>query len=408
MKIIVIGPSGAGKSEYSRKLQKIFNVELFHLDNIWWNSDKTHITIDEFDVKLDGILKKKDWIIDGDYSSTYERRMEESDCIFFLKYPIEVCLEGAKSRVGKKRTDLPWVEDTFDLEFKEWIENWYDSNLDRLNALLDKFKETKKVYIFTSRDEANHFLLEDVFLLKEELLKNDINKMNHTLTSFWNNAIKLEDSEKEEYLSDSNRSVFDIVPSKKLYDAVMLLKDKENVLDYGAGSGWASISLALNGAKNITAVDLGDNIINSILFYEKAYNARGIHAYKIDENWLKTVPSKSYDGIICSNVLDVFPEETKDSIIKEFARLLKRDSLLIVGLNYYISKEQAEESKLDFIKDKYLFVDGILRLASYSDSAWESFFLPYFEIVFLDHFKWEGENTEKRRLFVLKRRENEI
>jgi hypothetical protein len=116
--------------------------------------------------------------------------MEESDCIFFLKYPIEVCLEGAKSRVGKKRTDLPWVEDTFDLEFKEWIENWYYSNLDRLNALLDKFKETKKVYIFTSRDEANHFLLEDVFLLKEELLKNDINKMNHTLTSFWNNAIK--------------------------------------------------------------------------------------------------------------------------------------------------------------------------------------------------------------------------
>jgi ribosomal protein L11 methylase PrmA len=120
-------------------------------------------------------------------------------------------------------------------------------------------------------------------------------------------------------LSDSNRSVFDIVPSKKLYDAVMLLKDKENVLDYGAGSSWASISLALNGAKNITAVDLGDNIINSILFYEKAYNASGNHAYKIDENWLKTVPSKSYDGII--NVLDVFPEETKDSIMKEFVRL---------------------------------------------------------------------------------------
>lgn len=166
MKIIIIGPSGAGKSLFSRKLNKILGIDVFHLDNLWWNSDKTHITRDEFDIKLNEILKKDNWIIDGDYSRTYDVRMAASDVIFFLKYPIEVCISGAKERVGKKRDDLPWVEDEFDQEFKEWILNWYDNNLDNLNILLDKYKETKKVFIFESRQEANNFLLNDINSLK--------------------------------------------------------------------------------------------------------------------------------------------------------------------------------------------------------------------------------------------------
>ena len=48
----------------------------------------------------------------------------------------------------------------------EWILNWYDNNLDNLNLLLDKYKETKKVFIFESRQEANNFLLNDINSLK--------------------------------------------------------------------------------------------------------------------------------------------------------------------------------------------------------------------------------------------------
>ena len=51
-RIIIIGPSGAGKSTLSSKLGDILNIPVYHLDNIWWNSDKTHITRDEFDLKL--------------------------------------------------------------------------------------------------------------------------------------------------------------------------------------------------------------------------------------------------------------------------------------------------------------------------------------------------------------------
>ena len=156
-KIIVIGPSGSGKSEFSRKLNKILNIDIYHLDNIFWNSDKTHITREEFDIKLNDILSKDRWIIDGDYSRTYEIRFMNADTIFYLDYPLDVCLEGAKSRIGKKRDDLPWIEDEFTQEFKEWIINWHNTTKHIVEALINKYKD-KNIIIFKNRDEANSYL----------------------------------------------------------------------------------------------------------------------------------------------------------------------------------------------------------------------------------------------------------
>ena len=56
-KIIVLGCSGSGKSTFSRKLHEKTNLPLIHLDNIWWKPDRTHISRDEFDHKLEEILK---------------------------------------------------------------------------------------------------------------------------------------------------------------------------------------------------------------------------------------------------------------------------------------------------------------------------------------------------------------
>lgn len=82
-KIIVIGPGGSGKSYFSKELSKILDIPVYHLDNIFWNKDKTHISREEFDLKLNEILKES-FIIDGDYSRTYEIRMKNSDTIFSL------------------------------------------------------------------------------------------------------------------------------------------------------------------------------------------------------------------------------------------------------------------------------------------------------------------------------------
>ena len=157
-KVIVLGASGVGKSYFSKRLASLTNLPLFHLDNIWWKEDKTHIERSEFDEKLDEILKKDKWIIDGDYSRTYVVRIEKADTIIFLDFPLEEALKGAKSRIGKQRSDIPWQESEFDPEFGEWIVNWYKEKKPILLELLDKYKKTKDVIVFKTRKEIDEYL----------------------------------------------------------------------------------------------------------------------------------------------------------------------------------------------------------------------------------------------------------
>ena len=157
-KIIVIGPSGAGKSYFSKQLANITNLPLYHLDNLFWKQDKTHITREEFDEKLFELLKQDKWIIDGDYSRTYELRIKSADTIFFLDFPLEDALKGVEQRIGKPRDDIPWKEDSFDPEFKQWIIDWYKNTQPWVYHLVEKYKDSKNIIVFKSREEMNSYL----------------------------------------------------------------------------------------------------------------------------------------------------------------------------------------------------------------------------------------------------------
>ena len=64
----------------------------------------------------------------------------------------------------------------------------------------------------------------------------------------------------------------------------------------------------------------------------------------------------------------------------------------------------AKKRNIELVDDMYLFVNDVLRLSSLSDDEWKIIFAPYFEVVKLDYFAWEGEEKESRRLFVLKKK----
>ncbi len=116
---------------------------------------------------------------------------------------------------------------------------------------------------------------------------------------------------------------------------------------------------------------------------------------------LKSVTPESFDGIVCSNVLDVAPMETSREIVKELARIAENEAKIVIGLNFYMSKDMAEKRKIELVEDKYLFSDGVLRLTSLSDDEWKDIFTQYFAVENLDHFAWPGEEKETRRLFLL-------
>lgn len=156
-KVIVIGCPGAGKSTFSKKLHQLTDLPLFHLDLLYWNSDRITVSKVVFIERLNNVLKLDRWIIDGNYGSTIELRMKECDTVFFLDFPVEVCLDGVKQRQGKARSDMPWIETEDDEEFLEFIKNYNTQSRPKVLDLLEKYKE-KNIVILKNREEADDYI----------------------------------------------------------------------------------------------------------------------------------------------------------------------------------------------------------------------------------------------------------
>ena len=157
-KIIVIGCPGSGKSTFSKSLHNKTKIPLYHLDMLFWNEDKTTVEKSVFLDRLLKIMENSRWIIDGNYGSTMELRMQKCDTVIFLDYPVDVCLDGIKERKGKPRSDMPWTEgDEDDAEFLEFIKNYNAQSRPKVIELLKKYSH-KDIYIFSDRLQAEEFL----------------------------------------------------------------------------------------------------------------------------------------------------------------------------------------------------------------------------------------------------------
>ena len=155
---VVIGCSGSGKSVFSRKLRVATGLSLYYLDMIWHKPDGTNISREEFDKQLDSIISRDSWIIDGNYQRTLETRIKACDTVFLFDLPTEICIEGALSRIGKKREDMPWFENELDPEFRQWIESFRANQLPEVYRLLEKYKNNREIVVFRTREQADKFI----------------------------------------------------------------------------------------------------------------------------------------------------------------------------------------------------------------------------------------------------------
>lgn len=157
-RILVIGCPGAGKTYFSKKLSKILNLPLVHMDNLYWNKDKTSVDLDTLKARLQPYLEKEEWIIDGNYHKTLEMRLPYASDVFVLDLPRKECIQGILDRIDQPRDDIPWVESEDDAtELIAWTADYGFRTKDEEIALLNKNKHIK-VHVINSRKEMNEYL----------------------------------------------------------------------------------------------------------------------------------------------------------------------------------------------------------------------------------------------------------
>lgn len=166
-RIMVIGvSSGVGKSTFARKLGEALNIKVYHLDVFYWKPGWVEASLEEFAAAQKNIVIQDQWIIEGNYSNTYEIRAEKADTIIYLELPLHVCLYRVIKRwltnIGKTRPDMgEGCKEKIDWPFIKFILTTYHSRKRKMEERMKAFQSGgphKRVFMLRSKKEIDSFL----------------------------------------------------------------------------------------------------------------------------------------------------------------------------------------------------------------------------------------------------------
>lgn len=164
---MVIGVSaGVGKSTFARKLGERLSIDVHHLDALYWKPGWVEATKEEFSAAQQKIVLQDQWIIEGNYSSTFDIRSEQADTVIYLELPLRACLYRVMKRwlrnIGKTRPDMgKGCLEKMDWQFIKFICTTY---YPRKKKMADRFQTFQKrgadktVIKLTSKQEIHDYL----------------------------------------------------------------------------------------------------------------------------------------------------------------------------------------------------------------------------------------------------------
>ncbi len=162
-KILIIGVSGSGKSTFAKKLSKKLTIPIIHLDQFFFEPGWIKVEKSLFEKKVLEQIKTARWIIDGNYTNSVELWIKDVDTIFYFDFPVWLCLWNViKRRImfhNKTRPDIAeGCNEVLNLEFLKFIWNFPKNNTPRIEAILAKQPEQKRIVRFKNYGEIELFL----------------------------------------------------------------------------------------------------------------------------------------------------------------------------------------------------------------------------------------------------------
>ncbi|HEX6289563.1 MAG TPA: DNA topology modulation protein [Herpetosiphonaceae bacterium] len=164
-KIMLIGPGGAGKSTLARHLGAILDIDVIHLDRLFWKPGWIETPRAEWRTLQQRLVQGERWIVDGNYGGTLDIRLAAADTIIFLDLPRWLCLwRVVKRRViyaGRARPDMSeGCSEKLDWQFLRWIWQYPRTRRPQILRQLAQLSAQKRVIRLRSQADVARFLHE--------------------------------------------------------------------------------------------------------------------------------------------------------------------------------------------------------------------------------------------------------
>ncbi|MFK8102306.1 MAG: AAA family ATPase [Saprospiraceae bacterium] len=163
-RIMVIGCAGAGKSTFSRALSRLLPaLELIHLDQVYWRANWEEPLHADWEKKVQQLVTKETWIMDGNYGRTMDLRIARADTIIFLNYATMTSLYRVCRRTWKywKTTRPEMTEhcpERFDFNFLQYVALFNRTRRPQLLQKLNNLTTNQQVFILTNDKAVKAFL----------------------------------------------------------------------------------------------------------------------------------------------------------------------------------------------------------------------------------------------------------
>jgi adenylate kinase family enzyme len=162
-RVMILGSAGSGKSTLARAIGARTGLPVVHLDSLFWKPGWVEPTPEEFVAKHDAAVAADRWVIDGNYSRLFGRRLASADTVIVFDLPRMTCMRGILWRWlkhrGTTRPDMPvGCPEKIDWAFIKWVWNFRERSRDKQLTLAESLRATKSVHVFRSRREAYRWL----------------------------------------------------------------------------------------------------------------------------------------------------------------------------------------------------------------------------------------------------------
>jgi adenylate kinase family enzyme len=162
-RIVVIGSGGAGKSTLAGSLGKALELDVFHLDIYYWNANWKRPTNLEWIETQQKLVNLPRWIVDGNYITSLDIRLNAADTIIFLDFSRYVCLWRVLIRRiryhGRTRADMSaGCPERLTFTFISWIWNFPQNERQQILDKLKANQKSKQIFVFQTANQVKEFL----------------------------------------------------------------------------------------------------------------------------------------------------------------------------------------------------------------------------------------------------------
>ncbi|MBC2902184.1 topology modulation protein [Streptomyces cupreus] len=97
-KVAIVGCGGSGKSHVARALGDVLDAPVTHLDAAFYDDEWNELPMEKFAAVQRDLVAQEKWVIDGNYNSTLQIRLEACDTVVLMDVSTPAALWGVFSR----------------------------------------------------------------------------------------------------------------------------------------------------------------------------------------------------------------------------------------------------------------------------------------------------------------------